>query len=63
VSKPVLVLEDDVDIEADFLQIMQSALSRLPDEWAVLWVGSCFEERFDHEKKVGHRCACCIALH
>jgi hypothetical protein len=53
--KPVLILEDDVDIEVDFVLTMRNALSRLPDDWAVLWVGSCFEEINDHEKKIGPR--------
>ena len=54
---PMLVLEDDVDVEEDFVGIMHNALRALPRDWAVLWVGSCFEEMRNHTQQVGHRCA------
>jgi hypothetical protein len=59
--KSVLVLEDDVDIEEEFVPTMEHALEALPDNWAVLWVGSCFEEMRAHSDKIGHRCGCLIS--
>jgi GR25 family glycosyltransferase involved in LPS biosynthesis len=54
---PILVLEDDVEVEQEFVHMMRNALRALPHDWAVLWVGSCFEEMYAHSHKLGHRCA------
>ena len=55
-QRPVLLLEDDIDIEEKFEGTMRHVIAQLPADWAVLWVGSCFEETHAHSKKVGHRC-------
>eukprot|EP00892_Ulva_mutabilis_P009519 jgi/Ulvmu1/693/UM010_0065.1 len=54
---PLLVLEDDVDPEAGFVAAVRGALARLPQEWDVLWVGSCYEETLQAAapEKVAHR--------
>jgi Glycosyltransferase family 25 (LPS biosynthesis protein) len=55
-ERPVLVLEDDIEVEEQFVLALEHALRELPRDWAVLWVGSCFEEMHEHKVKVGHRC-------
>lgn len=54
--QPVLVLEDDIEMETDFVGIMARALRELPSDWAFLWVGSCFEEANARTQRVGRRC-------
>lgn len=55
--RPSLVLEDDVDIELEFPEIVGNAIRSLPDDWAVLFVGHCFEEKFSHQDvRIAHRC-------
>lgn len=59
---PTLVLEDDVDMEADFVETVSNAvrtLSSAAPDWSLLWVGHCFEDMVEHDAstKVGHRCA------
>ena len=63
---PLLVLEDDADLDANFVASLRGALARLPPDWDVLWVGSCYEEnqQADSPQKVAHRCGavlCCDA--
>lgn len=56
--RPVLILEDDIDPDLDFVESVAAALRNAPPDWAILWVGHCFEEMQDHSgHKVGHRCA------
>lgn len=52
-----LVLEDDVDMEDDFVEIVRNAIEALPDDWALFWVGHCYEDMQEHgfRTKVGHR--------
>lgn len=58
---PLLVLEDDADFDAAFVQAVRGAVARLPPDWDILWVGSCYEE--DHQagapQEVAHRYAPC----
>eukprot|EP00892_Ulva_mutabilis_P010186 jgi/Ulvmu1/753/UM010_0127.1 len=55
-QRPVLILEDDIDPDLNFVESVAAALRHVPDDWAVLWVGHCFEEMQDHtDAKVGHR--------
>jgi Glycosyltransferase family 25 (LPS biosynthesis protein) len=71
-EQPVLVLEDDVQIEENFVEALGAAVRRLPDDWAALYVGHCFEEHLhllsgnethageleaDDGMRVAHRCA------
>lgn len=57
-QRPVLILEDDIDPELDFVESVAAALHNVPDDWAILWVGHCFEEMQNHHgTRVGHRCA------
>ena len=53
-----LVLEDDVDMEIDVADVLQAAIQSLPDDWAIVWLGHCFEDLVPAEQhvKVGHRC-------
>lgn len=56
--RPSLILEDDVDIELGFPEILDSAMHGIPDDWAVVFVGHCFEEKFSHEDvRITHRYA------
>ena len=56
VTEPVLVLEDDIDVEESFVEALENAVRLLPSDWAVFWVGSCFEEMREHGPPIGHRC-------
>lgn len=40
-NKPVLVLEDDVDLEVDFMSTLSSTLKLLPAQWDILLCGYC----------------------
>lgn len=35
-AKPVLVLEDDIDLEADFVDIIEGAIKRAPKDWDII---------------------------
>lgn len=63
--RPILILEDDVDMELGFPEIVGNAIRSLPSDWAVLFVGHCFEEKVSHEDvRIAHRCATlCMQLH
>jgi GR25 family glycosyltransferase involved in LPS biosynthesis len=37
-SKPVLILEDDVDLEWDFVEKIENALLKMPKDWEVLLI-------------------------
>lgn len=41
-TKPVLILEDDVDLECDFVVKIEKALSNMPDGWEVLLITGHF---------------------
>lgn len=40
-SRPVVIFEDDVDVEADFVRIVEDSMKRAPDDWEVLLFGYC----------------------
>lgn len=57
-QRPALILEDDIDPDVNFVESVAAAMRNVPDDWAILWVGHCFEEMQDHTgARVGHRCA------
>lgn len=40
-NSPTLVLEDDVDLERDFLNMLVNSMRRLPDDWDIFLCGYC----------------------
>lgn len=57
IERPILVMEDDVDLEVAFGEAVANALAALPSDWAVLWIGHCFEDLAPHNAttRVAHR--------
>lgn len=41
-QKPILILEDDIDIDLDFVQKIETALIHMPSEWDILLVSPHF---------------------
>jgi len=39
-----IILEDDVVVESDFVDSVQSALKRLPKQWAIFYLNGCFRK-------------------
>lgn len=45
-DRPVLILEDDVDLNKFFVKKVENAIAHPPGEWSVLLLGSVFREKW-----------------
>ncbi|CAG8809853.1 3759_t:CDS:1, partial [Racocetra fulgida] len=43
-----LIFEDDVDMERNFTDIMTEALHNVPDDWDLLYLGHCGEQKGEY---------------
>lgn len=55
-SRPVLILEDDIDLEADFKNLLRDRMQRLPSDWEMFFMGVYYEKKCKQLSKIFANC-------